>query len=687
MRQAFNDYLYHLRLQNGFDSPKKFAKKLGISPFKYGCYERGYLQPKGKEKAIIEEFTGESLDPYLTGRSSYPASMKPKKNQVFHGLSKLFKNRIARIITYVIAGIGILCIPAAAIIDYRNDSKRYNFYDDNYVEIYNKVKKEGTFTIDIAGYFDKREISMVESGVYYVTVKAPVSQIGMTEIYFEATLRDENERYDIKYKNANSISFVMSDNGTGEYWSYHTERTGETTFSSGTVSNYHYKSKWNANTTKAFIQNVFPKLIVDCDGLFTKLFQDRFGKPNIDFYNDILVVKKHGDIIQNNLTTAYNITAFIGLPLGIIAVAMILLWWLYMYPEKMLTLQVHELSKEEEEHNEQQKHQPLPTNKIKIPFFVGENAIRVIGVILLFLGSVRTIFAILAKMGILSLLDRTFNAGVLLNVFVNIFFLGVFLNYITEMDSLNDEHRLFRNLVVYGLLFITIGVIQTCAVIQLDYMGNGIIYSLEAQLPNNIFGLVFLFFLTAVFLYYLPKRFEGKKKLTLMWRWFSLLPVIAVFSLYFLIQFVPTLFGFNTPKYVAYFFGAERLPFAVLTFIYLFGTYFLRKYYYRKYGLKNAKIFFNGDRYIYIKNFILVAGAIGLAIAELVFYIMLPNNAFGFGQSIYIAVVALLFAFFKPRNGNRNIGTSILSSGLYIMAIIVYYSITIALVVFYGFTV
>ena len=687
MRLAFNDYLYRLRVEKGFSSPKKFAKELGISAFKYGCYERGYLQPKGKEKDIIEKYTGESLDPYLVGRSSYPAPMKPKKNQVFRGLSKLFKNRIARIITYVIAGLGILCIPAAAIIDYRNDSKRYNFYDANYVEIYNKVREEGTFTIDLAGYFDKREISIVESGVYYVTVKAPVSQYGMTEIYYEAVLRNDLERYDIKYKNANNISFTLSDNGTGEYWSYHTERTGQSTFKSGTISNSHYLNKWNGTTAKAFINDSFSKLISDCDTLFEKLFTEKFDKPNINFYNDVLTVKKHGDTIQNNLTTAYNITAFIGLPLGVIALAMILLWWLYMYPEKMLTMEVHELSKEQEEQSEHQKHAPLPNNKIRLSFFVGENAIRVIGVILLFLGSVRTIFAILAKMGVLTLLDRTFNTGAMLNVFVNVFFLGVFMNYITEMDSLNDEHRLFRNLVVYGLLFITIGIIQTCAVIQLDYMGNGIIYSLEAQLPNNIFGLVFLFFLTAVFLYYLPKKFEGKKKLTLMWRWFSLLPVIAVFSLYFLIQFVPTLFGYSTPKYVAYFFGAERLPFAVLTFIYLFGTYFLRRYYYRKYGVKNARVFFNGDRYIYIKNFILVAGAIGLGISELVFFIMLPNNAFGFGQSIYIAIIAPLFALFKPRNGNRNIGTSIVSSGLYITAIIVYYSITIALVVFYGFTV
>ena len=84
MRQAFNDYLYHYRKDKGYDSPKKFAKQLGMSGFRYSLYERGYIQPRGKYKQIIEDYTGESLDPYLTGVSSYPAPMKPKKNSRWH---------------------------------------------------------------------------------------------------------------------------------------------------------------------------------------------------------------------------------------------------------------------------------------------------------------------------------------------------------------------------------------------------------------------------------------------------------------------------------------------------------------------------------------------------------------------------------------------------------------------------
>lgn len=681
MRQAFNDYLYNLRIKKGFTSVKKFAKEIGVSAFRYGSYERGYLQPNAKDKAKIEAYSGESLDPYLVGKSSYPAPMKPKKTQVFHGLAKLFTNKIARIVTYVLMGIGLLCIPASIIINSYNDTKHHAYYDQNYVEIYNKVKEEGTFTIDILGFFDKREISYVEEGFCYVTVKAPVSEYGMKEIYYEATIRNLYERYDIKYKNANNVTFIMSDNQTGEYWSYRTTRIDANTLRSGTFSNAYHKDKWTPQICKNFVNNELPTLITKTDGLFARLFSTKFGKENVDFYNDILLVKKKGDTIQNNLSTAFNITAFIGIPIGIISLALILLWWLYMYPEKMMTLEVNENSVEQETEH---KYHPLPTNKTHLHFFMGEEAIRIIGVVLLIFGSVRSILALVTQAGFLSLIDRSFNATELLNISVNIFFLGIFLNYITEMDSLNDEKRLFRNIVIYGLLFLTIGGIQTAAVSQLDYLGNGIIYTLEAQLPNNIFGMIFLYFLTAVFLYYLPKKFEGKKGLTLMWRWFSLIPVLMVFSLYLFIQYFPTLFGYDTPKYLAYFFGAERLPFAVLTFIYLFGTYFLRRYYYRKYGEKNAKTFFYGNRYLNIKNFIIVAGAIGLFITELTFLLMIPDNKFGFGQSLYIGLIAPLFIFFRPRNGNRNTGTSIVSSALYVMAIVIYYSLTIGLLIING---
>ena len=59
MRQAFNDYLYNLRIKKGFTSVKKFAKEIGVSSFRYGSYERGYLHPNAKDKAKM--FKEESI--------------------------------------------------------------------------------------------------------------------------------------------------------------------------------------------------------------------------------------------------------------------------------------------------------------------------------------------------------------------------------------------------------------------------------------------------------------------------------------------------------------------------------------------------------------------------------------------------------------------------------------------------
>ncbi|MCR5505961.1 MAG: helix-turn-helix domain-containing protein [Bacilli bacterium] len=685
MREAFNDYLYNYRKQHGFASHKKFAKELGISPMRYSMYERGYIQPQGKYKEIIEKYTGESLDPYLIGENSYPAAMKPKKNQVLRGLSKLFRNRIARIITYVITAIGIFCIPAAFIVDFYNDSSKHNFYNDNYQEIYQKVKDEGTFTIDVMGYFNKREIAIHQTGVYYVTVKAPVSSIGMDEIYYECTIRDDYLRYNIKYQYANRIDFLLSDNGTGEYWSYTLNRTGTDTFTKGNFAeSRHYVSKWNNAAARDFMDNKFLPLVKQADNLFGELFEVAFDKPSIDFYNDVLVVKKSGDVKQHNLNTAYNLLAFIGMPLGIMGAALILLWWLYMYPERKISLQLKEVDNSDRLPNEIEA-MPLPTNRIR-KFFVGEEVIRVVGAIFLFVGSIRAILALVTQLGVLTLVNRTLDSEALLNAFVNIFVLGIFLNYIMETDSLNDRSRLFRNIVVYGFLAIVIGALQSAAILQLDYSGNGIVYSLEKFVPSNVFGIIFMFFMIAVFLYYLPKKFVGKKKLTLMWRWFSLVPVLIVLSLYFVIHVAPVIWNFTPNKYIAYFFGVERLPFAILTFIYLYSTYFMRKYYYHKYGYHQAEIFFRGERYNMIKNIIFSSSALGLGIIELIFLFVFPGNAYGLGQSFYVIFLAPIFLFFKPRNGDRNLGASIAASALYVLAIIIYYSLAIALFVFYGIT-
>jgi hypothetical protein len=106
-----------------------------------------------------------------------------------------------------------------------------------------------------------------------------------------------------------------------------------------------------------------------------------------------------------------------------------------------------------------------------------------------------------------------------------------------------------------------------------------------------------------------------------------------------------------------------------LAISYLVSLYFLRLHYTRKYGEENAPLYFNGNRFLWNKNFLV---AILVAVIGGVEFILRDNataHTLGLGHYSNIVLLIPLLLFYHPHKGKRNLGVDMTTMTLYIIAL------------------
>ncbi|MCR5490581.1 MAG: helix-turn-helix domain-containing protein [Bacilli bacterium] len=676
MIESYNDYLYRKRKEAGLRR-KQVASALGVSMFMYHRFERGYSAPSEEVIKKISDLYGEDFHEHFDGEAGYPAEIKDKGEHAIRQKLKEFYSKLWVRLTFVFLSIaGLACIPASIAIDYANNPAANDFYSQHYEDLQQYTNEYGQPYINPIGNFNQKILPAVyaEDGYsIYCAVKAPIHTENLSDMDFTFIYRVEDETnrssryaFRINYSRGTNFTYTVTDNETGEY----IVQTGKRVSREESViySTRSYGLDWILEGSAFDFESV-DLIAVLGDYYFT----DMFNLPDmnlggedvvVDFFDDILTVKEKGDAIVRKYNIAFSIVAYLGVPIGIMMVVLTILSYVFLNDREVAYTYI------------EKGDEPLPPNK-RLPLFMGASALRIIGSTVLLLGSTYVLLSLANQFGMINMVLTRINGDLLISFASNIFFLGVFFLYILGLsDDFGHPARLYRRTIMFGGIALVISTIQSFFAWQMKYLENGFVDVLLQYLPSNIFVPVFLFHVCALFLFSTPFFVKGKG--VKVWRACSLLPVIFS-TVVFVLDIVNRVQSGDGIERLSYFIGINRFPYVIATYCFLFGNFFLRKHYSKRYG----SAYLRGDLYALRKNLTLCVPALLLGAVELILNFNLPARTLGFGTSYSLLFVAVLMLFYRGHNDKHHVWAAVLSRTIYTVGLVVTYAMTILLAYLY----
>ncbi|MCR5078427.1 MAG: helix-turn-helix domain-containing protein [Bacilli bacterium] len=678
--EAYNDYLYRQRKKAGFRR-KEVCERIGVSKFLYHRFERGYSVPKGETIDRIDALYGGDFRQYLKGEPSYPEEIRSKEERsAKKRLSKLFSHLWVRILAIVLPFICLLSIPAALIVDYNNTPIEHSYYSQAYELIQKYSVENGQPYVDPLGNFNKKIHSLVhdESGSsMYTAVMAPINANNIYDMQFLCILRDDtpdgssslgNFRLSMLYDKGNRFKMTLVDNKTGEYSIQIGRRLSEEGYVVDSKIDY-IIDKDNANPLFAYEPTVG---FFVSDFAFTLFLNDyakrqSFGENGLgisDIYDEVWSIKAKGDAKYEAGKTAYTYLSYVGAPIGILLTVLSILSFTFLRAKGI------------EEPPVKRGELALPDNK-RLPLIMGASAIRIMGSILLLLGSTYVLLSIANNFGLISMVISFMDENSFLYLAKNAFYLGVFFLYILGLsDDFGHPKRLYLRTIVIGGVALGVSVLQSLFNKQMSFYENGFVSSVLSYMPSNIFIPIFLFHLTALFLFSKPSFVKVRH--IRVWRFMSLLPVLISLSV-FLIDLLSNLGVITDVGSLSYFLGNNRFGFTLATYCYLFGNYFIRRSCKKKYG----SAYLRGDVYAFYKNLALCVPALLFGIIDLIFFFIPEMRAAGFGDCYSLILVAFIMFLYRGYNDKNHIPALIVAGLIYAIGLVLAYFATVAVVLFY----
>ena len=108
---SYNFYLYKKRLMMKMKR-RKFAKMLGISPFRYRLIENGYIKPSKKDIEKISKYFEIDYSFYCESTRSYPTELNHKKfMKLTNFLYHMFTKKKVRITFLVLFLLSLVTLP------------------------------------------------------------------------------------------------------------------------------------------------------------------------------------------------------------------------------------------------------------------------------------------------------------------------------------------------------------------------------------------------------------------------------------------------------------------------------------------------------------------------------------------------------------------------------------------------
>lgn len=650
--RSYNIFLYETRLNLGL-SRRKFAKYLKIKKFRYKLIENGYIKPSKKEILKISNKLNINYDNYLDGIKSYPTELNNKKfMKITNFMYQLFKNFKVRLTFLIISIISFLTLVSFSIASYNVSIYEADKYEPFVQEFfYNLIDKgDSGFSILNFKYPEIASVEKIDDIEKATRIKNISYQKNRLSISFEQIYWTENYRFYLFLSDASDgiCSWQV------ETLNYKNQQTS--------VS-YIIKLDEEAlvidtnEESKSLLENILKENDISED--FSNLINNKLGL-NISFddlANSIYKTKDH----FRNLETIF---AFVN----IFSLFFFLLFlFLFGYSS------IYKKNKEEGfdfSHSDELLELKPENKKIKkdIKFFpfIPEIFLRLFGIFLVIIGSIRMIFytSSISSYSAQNISDA--------NLFFSVQLLGMFIIFFINFDIYMDDYRLFRNLMLYPLAYILIYIIEAMLMQQVSETQSVVSMSLDKALFPNPFASATCYFLIILFLFFTPKKFKTKKQL-IIFRSCAIFPILFLI-LSFLLGYSDVLFGIKFSNYwIKYLFRGDRFTLSILAITYLLSLFFLRLRYKKKYGEENANKMFMGNRYILIKNAIASLLILIIWIFDFIFSVDSTMNKLGFGLNQFLIILAPLVFFYHPHKGARNTKVDVTLITIYVVSLFILY--------------
>ena len=640
--ESYNLYLYNRRMELGLKM-RAFANMLGIRLFKYFLIENGYIKPGKKDIVKITCALDVDYAPYTEGAASYPGE-KSDIRKPFLKFFNLLGSKVFRIIVLILCVLSLSTALTAEIIRSNAVQNPRMFYPEDYLELYDTLAEKGSLSYSFTGSFRRPEIYEV-SEERYLSIKGGYSDNDLDNIDLQAVYWTERYRcmINLLYFSDNepvySISITEYDTMADLYYFY-----SDSSGFLGLNKVNHYQS---------IIREYVKDFYSDCERLIReKLGIDLTLVEVLSTADEIITEAKHVEITA-------TIVCLLSLSAGLLLLFILIYAFVYgtkngigrnfsrrlmLYPGR----------------------KPLKKRDIRIFPFIPETAFEIIGIVLLGVASMR--FQLYLVMAFLpaGIGLTTGEIKDIYEIMMLVFYMGMFLLYFIDFDLFMDDKRVLRNIAAYTLIFFGLYIVELTFLRMIN--SESLLFSMvEYKLPN-MFGTISMYFWIIYLLYFTPKFIDTKKKLV-VFRSLSAIPVVIIFGTYIIFNGANTSFGWNMPDWAYYLFASERIPFSLLCVSYLFGVFFLRLLFRKKYGDEAAAQYFNGNRFLFMKNILICLIVLLIAAFDAGMATIPGAKKWGFGYTYETVSMIPLLLFYHPHKGPRNRLLDYFILGLYMLAI------------------
>ena len=647
---SYNQYLYKKRIELEL-SRKQFAKLLGINRLAYFYFEKGYFLPSKKTEQKINSYFEGDFSPHLQGEESYPVKVatnnqKADKKTLF---AKLFSNTnfLTGFVVFIVLlgallGLGFIMQKGADAVGRSRAGTTLNTLT-NYINV------EGQYNVNIIKEFSQKEI-YENSPDEYVSIRKPASSTNPADLnmYYLARIKDETYS-DIRvvlFLKANyNYDMTLTIMNTGEDIKASFQRTAQDNFKllSASFDTFYDQELTQAlkdrETLETFVEIIMYGYMLESDASFSRLIKNSIG-VDTNFYSDIYqpYQKALGE------TTSLRRAGFGIIISSFIAIVVSLSLAIYYFLTREKTIKItNQTSLRTKEYKQ------LPNN-IRFSAFLPEVVVAVIGVILVFIGSTRFLVNALGGTGLIKSLKPLVANGSFATLTGNLFYIGIFLMFFIDFDTEADLKKIVKNIVMYAATFLIIYVLEASVISSMLNSGSILTDTLIKYIPSNPFLIVSCYFIIMLSLFYTPLRCKNNKILKILWRTMSLLPTTFIFISFFYSQLNID----YSNVWFNYFIQNSKFSFSLLAVVYLYIVYFVKMFYFKKYGPKNSDVFFTGNKFKLEKNF---CGVIAICLVVIVEFILSKQpygSPFRIAFSPLILILLPIMLFYQPQIGSRN---------------------------------
>ena len=651
---SYNAYLYNKRLELGLKR-RKFAKLLNISNFRYKLIERGYVKPNDSDILKINQALDCDIGEYLEGISSYPTEIPERERSKF--VKFIYKLIGARWIRITLFTISILFITGFFVIvflnSYCNKHKEIN-YSDEVVSVRNGIIEKGDKDISLLGdmYYPEISVKVIDednnSEEFYMIYSSYNEKDFLVDekyIYWNDSYRLLINVYGIEDGYVNGVISITD---------YESGQSYEGLF---TYDNGYKITDYASLLPNELLEKVTNHLNdTDLDKVFSNLLYDKLGL-DYDYYEEILVPYSQGSLRTGSTILIIVFLKFVFLIFGALS--------LFGYIYFMLYGTKHIDERKAFEHNDKFfEFNPLVIDlkkDLRFGPFVPETILEIVGIVLVAIGSLRPI--VYAS----SLINYSSNTLATTDNLLSVQLLGIFLLCFLDLDLFMDDKRALRNVALYSIMFFVLYYIEVQIMVLLEDAGTLFSIIPSMFLMPNPFAMYSMYFLIMLFLYFTPKIIKTKKGL-LIYRLLSILPTIYILVSFFLSN-GNYFFGMDMSNlWFKYFFSGNRFAFSIIAIIFLYGYYFIRLHYKKKYGEENASKYFMGNRFLWNKNLFIALIFLVVWIFEMTLSGNKAMNDMGLGLNKGLIFLVPLLLCYHPHKGERNLGVDYTTLGLYFFA-------------------